>query len=102
MAGLHFTYPNDKKAASQAATPAGSQHLQHSSSDASSDKQAFRTSDTGIRGPLRDSASSNRPLKETYSVDDVNLESQQEVVCLSCLHVGFDLVVCCYKLQPAY
>ncbi len=98
MAGLHFTYPKDRKAASQAATPPGSQHLQLSSSDSHSDEQALRNSDTDNRGSVRDSASSNRPLKETYPSEDVTLESQQELVRLSCLQVDFDLVVCCYKL----
>lgn len=98
MAGLYFTYPKDRKAASRAATPPGSHHVQLSSSDSHSDEQALRNSDTDNRASVRDSASSNRPLKETDPSEDVNLESQQELVRLACQHIDFDLVVCCYKL----
>ncbi|KAL0055016.1 hypothetical protein WJX82_005813 [Trebouxia sp. C0006] len=78
--GLHFTYPKDRKAASQAATPPGAHHLQLSSSDShSDDEQAFRNSDTDHRVSVRDSVSSNRPLKETYPSEDINLESQQKL-----------------------
>ena len=93
-AGLHFTYSKDRKAASQAATPPGSHHRQHSSSDSHSDEQdALRSSDAGNRGPVRDSASSNRPLKEAHCSDDGNLESEQEVVRISCVHVHSDCIV---------
>lgn len=84
-AGLHFTYPKDKKAASQAAELPVEAHLQHSLSGADSDsgdRGHLSAAEPSSRGAVRDSASSNRPLlRKTDSADGFSLEKQQEVVC---------------------
>lgn len=84
-AGLHFTYPKDKKAAIQAANVPVETRLQHSSSDADSnldDRGFLSDSEPSSRGAVKDSASSSRALlRKTDSGDGVSLKTQQEVVC---------------------
>lgn len=98
-AGLHFTYPKDKKAAIQAAKVAAATHLQHSSSDADSDSDGrgfLSDSEPSSRGAVRDSALSNRPLlRKTDSGDGVSLETQQELVCTLTLIRALALQIAC-------